>query len=143
MFENLEQIKQAIEIERKHQYINIKGKVQTFARFIKGEILKEYKNSNKNPKWKILLETFELYPFDTMPLRRRAIERLITIVNAELHPPKPQAQGELKPPNELDIIYIKGVGPKVGCMFNKLGIYTANDLLFYFPLRIKIVICLI
>ena len=50
MFENLEQIKKAIEIERKHQYINIRGNTQTFARFIKGEILNAYKNSNKNPK---------------------------------------------------------------------------------------------
>lgn len=133
MFENLEQIKQAIEIERKHQYINIKGKNQTFARFIKGEILNEYKNSKKNPKWKILLETFDLYPTDSMPLRKKAIDRLITIINSELNPPKPQAQGQLKPPDELDVIYIKGVGPKVGNALNKLGIYTAKDLLFYFP----------
>lgn len=80
-----------------------------------------------------MLETFELYPMDSMPLRRRAIDRLITIINAELNPPKPLPQGELKPPNELDVIYIKGVGPKIGYMLNKLGIYTANDLLFYFP----------
>jgi len=133
MLENLEQIKQAIEIERKHQYINIRGKKQTFARFIKGEILNEYKKSNKNPKWRILLETFDLYSTDSMPLRRRAIERLIAIINAELNPPKPQAEGALKPPGELDVIYIKGVGTKVGCALNKLGIYTANDLLFYFP----------
>lgn len=133
MFENIEQLKQAIEIERKHQYINIKGKTQTFAKFIKGEILNAYKESNKNPKWKILLETFELYPSDTMPLRKKAIDRLITVINAELNPPKPQGEGELKPPNELDVIYIKGVGPKVGYMLNKLGIYTAQDLLFYFP----------
>lgn len=133
MFENIEQLKQAIEIERKHQYINIKGKTQTFAKFIKGEILNAYKESNKNPKWKILLETFELYPSDTMPLRKKAIDRLIAVINNELNPPKPQAQGELKPPNELDVIYIKGVGPKVGYMLNKLGIYTAQDLLFYFP----------
>lgn len=129
----MEQIKQAIEIERKHQYINIRGKKQTFAHFIKGEILDAYKKSNKNPKWKILMETFDLYITDSMPLRRRAIERLINVINAELNPPKPVAKGELKPPSELDVIYIKGVGPKVGYMLNKLGIYTANDLLFYFP----------
>jgi len=133
MLKNLEQIKKSIEIERKHQYINIRGKNQTFAQFIKGEILNAYKNSNKNPKWKILLETFELYPTDSMPTRRKAIDRLIAMINFELNPPKPQAQGELKPPHELDVIYVKGVGPKVGCMLNKLGIYTANDLLFYFP----------
>ena len=133
MFENLEQIKQAIEIERKHQYINIRGKNSTFAKFIKGELLNAYKNSNKSPKWKILIETFELYTTDTMPLRKRAIERLITMINNELNPPKPTPKGELKPPSELDVIFIKGVGPKVGCALNKLGIYTAEDLLFYFP----------
>lgn len=133
MFENIEQIKQAIEVERKHQFINIKGKNSTFAKFIKGEIIKAYKESNKNPKWKILMETFDLYPHDTMPLRRRAVERLIKVINNELNPQKPVVQGELKPPSELDVIYIKGVGPKVGYMLNKMGIYTASDLLFYFP----------
>lgn len=133
MLKNLEQVKKAIEIERKHQYINIRGKNQTFAQFIKSEILNAYKTSNKNPKWKILLEAFELYPTDSMPMRRKAIDRLIAIINFELNPPKPQEHGELKPPSELDVIYLKGVGPKVGYMLNKLGIYTANDLLFYFP----------
>lgn len=132
MFENLEQIKQAIEIERKHQYINIRGKNSTFARFIKGEILSAYKASNKNPKWKILLEAFERYPYDTMPLRKRAIERLITVINNELNPPQ-KTQSVVKNPCDLDVIYIKGVGPKIGYALNKLGIYTALDLLFYFP----------
>ena len=133
LIENLEQIKKAIEIERKHQFINIRGKNQTFSGFIKGEVLKFYKESKKNPKWKILLETFDLYPTDSMPLRRKAIDRLIAVINNELNPPKPIVQGQLKSPGELDVIYIKGVGPKVGCMLNKLGIYTASDLLFYFP----------
>lgn len=136
MIENLEQIKQAIEIERKHQYINIKGKNSTFAKFIKGELLNAYKESKKNPKWQILLEAFERYPFDTMFLRRKAIERLIAVINAELHPSKAETKEQddkLKSPQDTDVIYIKGVGPKVGYAFNKLGIYTANDLLFYFP----------
>lgn len=134
MFENLEQIKQAIEIERKHQYINIRGKNSTFAKFIKGEILGFYKKSNKNPKWKILLETFDRYPHDSMPLRKKAIERLINVINKELHPPKKEtAQTEIKNPSDVDVIYVKGVGPKVGYALNKLGIYTALDLLFYFP----------
>lgn len=133
MLDNLEQIKQAIEVERKHQYINIKGKTQTFARFIKGEILTAYKNSNKNPKWKILIEAFDRYPADSMPLRKKAIERLISIINYELHPPKKENISVVKNPNDLDVIYIKGVGPKVGYALNKLGIYTAADLLFYFP----------
>lgn len=134
MFENLEQLKQAIEIERKHQYINIRGKNSTFAKFIKGEILGFYKKSNKNPKWQILIEAFERYPHDSMPLRKRAIERLIAVINNELHPPKKETvQTEIKNPSDVDVIYVKGIGPKVGYALNKLGIYTALDLLFYFP----------
>lgn len=133
MFENLEQIKQAIEIERKHQYINIKGKNKTFARFILGEIRQAYKDSKKNPKWQILMETFERYPFDTMFLRRKAIERLIAVINFEINPPKIEKKEISKNPSGVDVVYIKGVGPKVGYALNKLGIYTALDLLFYFP----------
>lgn len=139
VLENLEQIKQAIEVERKHQFINIKGKNSTFAKFIKGELLNAYKKSNKNPKWNILIEIFDIYPHDTMPVRKKAIERLISVINAELAPkPKVEANGTAKhlpPPGELDVIQIKGVGPKFGYALHKLGIYTALDLLFYFPRR--------
>lgn len=133
MFENLEQIKQAIEIERKYQYINIAGKKQTFAKFMQGEILNLYKKSEKNPKWKVLLEAFNRYPQESMPLRRKAIERFISVINYELNPPKKEPENITKSPEELDVTYIKGIGPKVGYALNKLGIYTALDLLFYFP----------
>lgn len=137
--ENLEQIKQAIDIEVKHHYINIKGKNQTFSRFIKGEILKEYKISKKNPKWSILLEIFEQYSTDSMPLRKKAIERLISVIKSELNqknkPEISKEQARPKLPQDTDVVYIKGVGPKVGYALNKLGIYTAADLLFYFPKR--------
>lgn len=135
MFENLEQIKQAIEIERKHQYINIRGKNSTFSRFIKGELLHVYKNSKRNPKWQVLLEVFEQYATDSMPLRKKAVERLIKVINSELHPPEQTKTPEKKNPSQTDVSYVKGVGPKIGCALNKLGIYTAADLLFYFPRR--------
>ncbi len=32
-------------------------------------------------------------------------------------------------------MYVKGVGPKLAYKLNKLGIYTANDLMCYFPKR--------
>ena len=38
-----------------------------------------------------------------------------------------------KHPSEVDVMYIKGVGPKVAYKFNKLGIFTAQDLMMYFP----------
>ena len=32
-----------------------------------------------------------------------------------------------------DVTYVKGVGPKIAFKFNKLGIFTAYDLLTYYP----------
>ena len=37
--------------------------------------------------------------------------------------------------NNLPIRYLKGVGPKKEVVFNKLGVYTVKDLLYYFPFR--------
>lgn len=36
---------------------------------------------------------------------------------------------------DLSIRYLKGVGPRKENVFNKLGVYTAKDLLYYFPFR--------
>ena len=38
-----------------------------------------------------------------------------------------------KPDPFSSVTYVKGVGPKVASMLNKLGVFTASDLLFYFP----------
>ncbi len=135
MIDNLEQIKQAIDVERKYQYINIMGKKFSFAKFIKNELKKIYKKSNNNPKWKILMQAFELYEHDSMSARKKTIERFVKVINEDLNPPKPKIKNgkEVKLPQDTDVIYIKGVGPKIGNALNKLGIYTALDLLFYFP----------
>ncbi|MBQ9688315.1 hypothetical protein IJV79_01620, partial [bacterium] len=133
MFTNLEQIKQAIEVERKHQFINIQGKNRTFSQFMLSEINYIYKASQKDPKWKIIIEAFKLYSKDTMPVRRKTIDRFINMVNNELHPKITPTT--TKSPEEADIVYLKGVGPKIGNSLNKLGIFTVLDLLFYFPTK--------
>ena len=137
--ENLEKIKLAIDVEVKHRYINIHGKKQSFSDFIKKEAQKNYKNSKKNPKWAIMVETFEHYPFASVPERRRSIERLIKVIKAELANNENSEthitnHEEIKKPADLtDVTYIKGVGPKVAYKLNKLNIHTAQDLIYYFP----------
>ncbi len=137
--ENLEKIKLAIDVEVKHRYINIHGKKQSFSDFIKKEAQKNYKNSKKNPKWAIMVETFEHYPFASVTERRRSIERLIKVIRAELANNENSETNltnheEIKKPADLtDVTYIKGVGPKVAYKLNKLNIHTAQDLIYYFP----------
>lgn len=140
MFENLDRIKQAIEIETKHRYIDIQGREQTFSRFIKGEIKKSLKKDKKNMSLQVLFEAFDVYPYSSVPQRRKTIENLIKAIRIELKKQKQEAKEESehnlqrqKPPSEAEVMYIKGVGPKIAYKLNKLGIYTAQDLLMYFP----------
>ena len=139
MIENLEQIKLAIEVEEKHRYIDIRGKSQCFSSFIKKEAQKQYKLSNKNPRWAVVVETFEHYPFAGVNERRRAIATLVKVIRSEIKTSKiSEEQINANPnipknPNEVDVMYVKGVGPKAAYKLNKLGIYTANDLMCYFP----------
>ena len=129
--DNLEQIKKAVEIEVKYKYININGRTRSFSSFICSELRKEIKKS-KNPKWQVLLEHFERYQMDTLPQRKKSLERLVSVIKAETgetQPEKAHTNLSLK----SDVMYLKGIGPKIAYVLNKLGIYTVGDLLYYFP----------
>ena len=129
--DNLEQIKKAVEIEVKYKYININGRTRSFSSFICSELRKEIKKS-KNPKWQVLLEHFERYQMDTLPQRKKSLERLVSVIKAETgetQPEKAHSNLSLK----SDVMYLKGIGLKIAYVLNKLGIYTVGDLLYYFP----------
>ncbi|MDR1167781.1 MAG: ATP-dependent DNA helicase RecG [Heliobacteriaceae bacterium] len=131
MIENLEQIKKAIEVEVKHRYIDIRGKTRSFSSFMKDEAKKNYKSDKKNPRWAMLIEAFEQYPSDGLNERRKTIDRAVKVLRSETH--RPNQDKIQNSPDRTDVMYIKGVGPGAACKFNKLGIYTAQDLISYFP----------
>ena len=132
--DNLEQVKKAVEIEVKHRYININGKTGSFASFIRSVLKKEIKLHSDNPKWKILYTHFERYPMETVPARKKSLELLVKIIKDEyITPPQKDEKISKKTLSQTDVTYIKGVGPKIAYLLNKLGIYSANDLLYYFP----------
>ena len=133
--ENLEQVKKAVEIEVKHRYININGRTRSFSSFICSVLRKEIKENPDNPKWKVLLEYFERYPMETVPARKKSLERFVSVVKSQyIDLPKEEGfSNQKKSLSQTDVTYIKGIGPKIAYMLNKLGIYTANDLLYYFP----------
>lgn len=134
MNNRFEQIKQAIEVEVKHCYINIQGKTQSFSKFIYSKMKEEYKNS-KNPKWQILMEYFDHYSTESLVARKRAISRLVRVIKDELKPKKEvSVEKDIpKDPAVTDICDIRGIGSKTAYQLNKLGIFTANDLMYYFP----------
>ena len=135
--ENLDQIKKAIEVEVKYQYININGKTRSFSSFICSELRKKIKSS-KNPKWQILLEHFQHYPMDTIFQRKKSIERLVSVIKSDIEQETGVNNGINNSKDKTltlksDVMYLKGVGPKVAYLLNKLGIYLVSDLLYYFP----------
>lgn len=133
--ENLEQIRQAIEVEQKNLYIDIRGKMTTFSGFVLKELNKLYKKSKRDPKWLVLSKEFETYPMASVPSRRKAVQRLVITLRKEIEAPKIVPVEKTDNPTEVDVVYVKGVGPKVANLLNKLGIFTAKDLMFYFPKR--------
>ena len=139
MLDKIKQIKQAIEIEQKHLYINIRGKEDTFSGFILKQLRLFYRQSKRNPKWLVLSKEFETYSMATVGTRRKSIQRLVHTLRQEINNEGNVKQTDttavIKDPAETDVIYIKGVGPKVGSLLHKLGIYSAKDLLYYFPKR--------
>lgn len=135
MIDNIDQLKKAIEIEVQYKYIDIHGKTQPFSKYILNEAKRYYKLSNKNPKWAVLIETFEHYPFANVNERRKSIDRLIKVLKSETAPKEVHNNTLKKSAKNTDVMYIKGVGPKLAYKFNKLGIYTAQDLIMYFPVK--------
>lgn len=135
--ENFETLKKAVEVEVKHNYINIPGRTCSFSKFMLGEIYKISRDFPANPAWKNLYEIFQSYPTASLPTRMKIIKQLAK----NLKNPSGEAATETKPapqepsrsPEEVDVMYVKGVGPKVAALLNKMGIFTANDLLHYYP----------
>ena len=64
--------------------------------------------------------------------RRRSIDHLIKVLKSEIKP-KVVTPVSAKLSKDTDVMYLKGVGPKIAYKFNKLGIYTIHDLIMYFP----------
>ena len=138
--DNISQIRKAVAVEIKHRYINIQGRTKTFSEYICAILKKEIKLHPENKKWKTLLAYFQRYHMETVFERENAVEKFVSTVKKEYMTPKitdkndlgNQAKNSL-PASETDIIYLKGVGEKLGAVLNKLGIFTVQDLMFYFP----------
>lgn len=132
---NIETLKKAIQAEVKHNYTDITGKKCKFSKYILGELYLISKNFPEDPRWKNLYAVFETYAMTDLSTRMKAIKQLIKHIKApfETDTKEKKTSYDIQNPEDTDVMYVKGVGPKVGALLNKLGIFTAYDLLHYFP----------
>ncbi|MBQ3642078.1 hypothetical protein II906_09180, partial [bacterium] len=131
---DLEHIKRAINIEEKYKYINLQGLKADFSNFMLKQLNKIYKESGKNVKWLNVIEAFEHYSTENAFERKKIINRFITVLKSELR----ISTSENIEKQGLDVfndsvITLKGVGPKFGYLLNKVGIFSVNDLISYYP----------
>ncbi len=154
-------IKKAVEFEEKYQYIDFIGKTTCFSDFILKSLNSFKKKLNKIDKGRVdtICACFYQYRFDSISGRMNSIKMLKDMlsyfkkahnkaleeakikleVKKEKEVKEKQENSKIKPfsteIDEIDVAFIKGVGPKLASVFNKLDIYTVKDLLEYYPKR--------
>ena len=155
-------IKKAIDVEIKHQYIDFIGKTTCFSDFVLQSLKDFGKKLSKTDKVRLepINTCFYQYRFDSLSGRMTSVKLLekeldyfknaqnkaleAAKIKLEERRAKKAEEEAAKIPerrpysddiNEIDVAFVKGVGPKLAAIFNKLSIYTVKDLLEYYPKR--------
>lgn len=139
-----EKIKKATALEISHKYINFDGKKTNYSSFMISTLYDVLKRINKVEKQNIarLISLFESYHIDSVGNRKYTIEKTLEIfarLRKEIKPKiktKKETSEKKEFNNEIDdtdVTYVKGVGPVLAKLFNKMGIFKVADLLEYYP----------
>jgi ATP-dependent DNA helicase RecG len=141
----LKDLKQALTYEKEHRYIDVQGRKKTFSRFV-CDTLKELNAvslGEASDALEALRRKFENYRFMDLSGRMTAMESmehfLIRLSNAggtatrKVTTVKPVVG--TKSIHELEVKYLKGVGPRLAQLLGQVGIETVENLLYYFPRR--------
>lgn len=145
------QINKGIEIEIEHKYIDFVGKKSSFSSFVLaslnklGRLIERTEMSRIEP----VRKCFEQYPLDSASGRRASINMLESALTyfykifKEIEHKEELARRYSEKVRELsegvegleniDVAWVKGVGPKLALIFKKLGIATVAQLLEYYP----------
>lgn len=139
-----QKILKAIEVEREHKYTDFVGRSSTFSAFILS-VLKKM-NIQEKKRRDTLRICFEQYPFDSLDGRRTSIdmfmvevaklrEEAVREVNRTKAIKEFSLSDDKRGLDEIDVAFVRGVGPKAALLLNRLGIYSVLDLLQYYPKR--------
>jgi len=155
-------LKKAVDVEIKHSYIDFIGKTTCFSDFVLQSLNGFRKKLSKIDKTRLepIASCFSQYRFDSVSGRMTSVKMLDELLdyfkkaqnkaleeakikleerNAAKLSPDVGKTPERKPfsndIDEIDVAFIKGVGPKLASVFNKLSIFTVKDLLEYYPKR--------
>lgn len=135
----LNDLRQAIEIEKQHRYIDLQGKRQRFSQYLADALghLEPFLNQDK--AFETLMGNVRQYQFLDLNGRMRILERItgslekISLTPAAQRPKTVMTHRYDQSPSEIEVKFVKGVGPRVAEILNRANVYTIEDLLYYFP----------
>lgn len=136
-----EKVKTAVSLEVKYQYIDFDGRKMNFSRFMTKTLYSILNRIHKSEKQSVslLINLFESYHVDSLSNRRYTIDKTLEtfahlrkIIKTPAKKPKEhiEFQEEI---DETDVAFVKGVGPQLAKIFNKMNIFKVKDLLEYYP----------
>jgi len=135
--EKLKTIQDAINYEIDQHYVNARGKKTTFSNFIiQNTKSLSFELSDKD-KLKSLISLFFSYPSQDITSRMDTIHRAQQILKEISDKNKKSIfvgtkhfEKNLK---KIDVKYVKGVGPKISQVLNRIGIFSVYDLFCHYP----------
>lgn len=142
--EKLKILQSAIIYEIDQHYINAKGKQSTFSNFIIQNAKSLSAIIRDKEHLKSLIGLFYAYPVQDITSRMYTIHKAQEILKEiseknkkltlemEKKVTEPKKSFE-KNPRKVDVKYVKGVGPKMSEVLNRLGVFSVNDLFQYYP----------
>ncbi|PKL74898.1 MAG: DNA helicase RecG, partial [Candidatus Melainabacteria bacterium HGW-Melainabacteria-1] len=139
----------ALKAEEKQNFRNVKGQQYFFADFMLHHVEQSRFEPRHAPLVNRLKNMYTLYPLAAVAERRELISesrRHLHSLRGEVKAARPSREAELMrekirrlPPaadwRDVPVQFVKGVGPKLGETFAKVGVGTVGDLLNYFPRR--------
>jgi ATP-dependent DNA helicase RecG len=139
----LKDLRQAISIEKERRYIDVQGRKKTFSRFI-CDTLKELPPLilGEETELDALKRKFENYRFMDVSGRMTALESIEKFLAQLAQSSQSQRKVATVQPksggqsiHEMDVKFLKGVGPRLAQLLGMVGIQTVENLLYYFPRR--------
>ncbi len=146
-------LRKAIQFEIEHQYINAIGKTGDFSSFIRNKAREALKLFPESLQWHLIFESIKRYAFLDLVTRMNIVKKILNSLN-ELEEFYEKDFDETKflkklekdlgvnekanidknlDISELQVQYIKGVGPALAQKLASVGIKTCEDLLHYYP----------
>lgn len=137
----LKDLRQALAYEKEHRYIDVQGRKKTFSRFVY-ETLGDLQTVSLEESQELdaLRRRFLQYRFMDLSMRMSMLESLEGLLarfrqqGPALHRKTTTTRREQSVHN-LDVQYLKGVGPRLAQLLNQIGVKTVENLLYYFPRR--------